>query len=480
MNSNAPHARNSRVLCVDLDGTLIRSDMLLESLCSTLKRKPWAVFLLPFWLMKGRAYLKQRLAEGTYINPAHLPYHNELLDFLRAEHKAGRKLALATASDESLVRPIAEHLAIFSEVHASNGSINLKGKHKLSRLVGTYGDSGFDYAGNESADISVWERSAEAIIVGPDSSFRARLPKELPVRNFPHPKASPLLTLLRALRVHQWVKNLLLFVPFLMAHRIADVGAAASSFVAFVCFCLCSSSVYVLNDLFDLESDREHHSKRKRPFASGELPLSLAFIIIPIFLLVAITLSLALPLEFTGALLFYFVLTLSYSLRLKQIVLIDILVLASLYTIRILAGGVATQIRVSEWLLAFSMFFFLSLACVKRFSELFVLRQSNKHEAKGRGYVASDLEQIAQFGSASGYLSILVLALYVSSKEVAALYSHPSVLWLGCPLLLYWISRVWLIAHRGKLHDDPIVFAIRDRVSYVVGCAAILLMFLAL
>lgn len=480
MESNTSQVRKNRVLCVDLDGTLIRSDMLLESLCHTLKRKPWSVFQMPFWLMKGRAHLKQRLAEGTKINAALLPYHVELLEFLKAEHQGGRKIALATASDESLARSVAEHLGIFSEVHASNGTVNLKGKHKLSRLIGAYGDSGFDYAGNESADLSVWERSAEVIIVGPESSFRDKLPKNVSVRTFPPPNVSAVKTLLRALRVHQWVKNLLLFVPLLMAHRVADPAALSASFVAFICFCLCSSSVYVLNDLFDLESDREHHSKRRRPFASGELPLSLAFFIVPIFLLVAATLSLVLPIQFTGALIFYFLLTLSYSLRLKQIVLVDILVLASLYTIRILAGGEATEIRVSEWLLAFSMFFFLSLACVKRFSELFVLRQSNKSEAKGRGYVAADLEQIAQFGSASGYLSILVLALYVSGKEVAALYSHPGVLWLGCPLLLYWISRVWLIAHRGKLHDDPIVFAIRDRVSYIIGAAALLLMLLAL
>ena len=480
MDSNALQARNARVLCVDLDGTLIRTDMLLESLCAGIKRKPWIIFLLPFWLMKGRAHLKRQLAADMKFNPANLPYRSELLTFLRAEQQSGRKLALATASDESLARPIAEHLGIFSNVHASNGELNLKGEKKLRLLVEAYGEGGFDYAGNESADIPIWKHSAEAVIVGSDTAFRSQLPPQVAVRSIARQKSSAVLTLLRALRVHQWVKNLLLFIPILMAHRITEVASAAQATAAFLCFCLCSSSVYVLNDLFDLESDREHHSKRARPFASGALPLSVGFAIVPLFLFSAVVLSLFLPLEFTAALLFYFVLTLSYSLRLKQIVLIDILVLASLYTIRILAGGFATEVRVSEWLLAFSMFFFLSLACVKRFSELFVLRQSNKHEAKGRGYVASDLEQIAQFGSASGYLSILVLALYVSSKEVANLYAHPGVLWLGCPLLLYWISRVWLIAHRGKLHDDPIVFAIRDRVSYAVGILALMLMLLAL
>lgn len=480
MGSQEQEAGDRRILCVDLDGTLIRSDMLLESLCGALKRKPWLSLAIPFWLMRGRAYLKRRLAEAVVIDPSQLPYHEEFLSYLREEHKRGRKIVLATASDERLALSIAQYVGIFSEVHASDGTSNLKGRKKLDRLLATYGEGGFDYAGNQGADDPVWEKSGEVIVVGGAEPAKGKLAPHVRVRRFTTTGPSTLYAFLRAIRVHQWVKNLLLFVPLLMAHRVSDIVALTQSITAYVSFCLCSSSVYIINDLFDLESDRQHHSKRSRPFASGALPLSSAFIIVPLFLVTSLVLSLQLPSAYSDALLFYFVLTLSYSLRLKQIVLIDIMVLASLYTIRILAGGYATTVPVSEWLLAFSMFFFLSLACVKRFSELLALRHSNKHEAKGRGYVASDLEQIAQFGSASGYISVLVLAFYVSGRDVVALYSHPQVLWLVCPLVLYWISRVWLIAHRGQLHDDPIVFAIRDRVSYVVGVAALILMTLAI
>ncbi len=480
MSHGEPRVSTQRILCVDLDGTLIRTDMLLESLCDTLRRKPLLSLAIPIWLLRGRAYLKRRLAESMQFDPASLPYHEGLLQHLRDEHQRGRKLVLATASDRVIAERIAAHLGIFSAVHGSDGGVNLKGKVKLQHLVAAYGEDSFDYAGNSPADDPLWEKSQEALVVGNVKPGGGRLPAHITVRAFPSAGESKMAAFVRAIRVHQWVKNLLLFVPMLMAHRARDGAVLQHSLTAFSAFCLCSSAVYVLNDVFDLESDRQHHSKRRRPFASGDLSLSTAFVIVPIFLIFSIALSLQLPPVFTDALLFYFVLTLGYSLRLKQIVLIDILVLASLYTIRILAGGFAADVRVSEWLLAFSLFFFLSLACIKRFSELFVLRQSNRHEAKGRGYVASDLEQISQFGSASGYISVLVLALYVSGRDVAALYSHPQVLWLTCPLVLYWISRVWLIAHRGKLHDDPIVFAIRDKTSYVVGLIALALMYLAI
>lgn len=480
MTSETPQSQSSRTLCVDLDGTLIRSDLLLESLCLALKRKPWLLLLLPFWLLRGKAYLKRALAAEASVDAAGLPFNEELLSYLRAEHAKGRKIVLATASNEKLARAVAEHLGFFTEVHASDDVRNLKGPHKLECLLTAYGEGGFDYVGNHASDAVIWAKSSEALAVGDEKRLSRFIPTHVPRRFFSSGSGKPLKTFLRAIRVHQWVKNLLLFVPLVMAHRVTDLVALSHSFIAFASFCLCSSSVYVLNDLFDLESDRQHHSKRHRPLASGQLPLLHAFAIIPIFLILSLALSLTLPVGFTDALVVYFILTLSYSLRLKQMVLIDILVLAGLYTIRILAGGFATDVRVSEWLLGFSMFFFLSLACVKRFSELYVLRQSNKQHAKGRGYVADDLEQIAQFGSASGYLSVLVLALYVSSKEVVALYGSPRVLWLMCPLLLYWISRVWLIAHRGKLHDDPIVFALQDRTSYVVGLSAALLLMLAL
>jgi 4-hydroxybenzoate polyprenyltransferase len=254
-----------------------------------------------------------------------------------------------------------------------------------------------------------------------------------------------------------------------MAHVPLSLPLVVALVCAFLAFSLVASAVYLMNDLVDLPADRQHRYKRLRPLARGELSIVAALGAVPILLGAAGALAALLPPEFGYFLMVYFVTTVAYSLRLKQIVLVDILVLASLYTVRIMAGGAAIEVPVSQWLLGFSMFLFFSLACVKRFSELRLARKNNESSTRGRGYLASDLEQVAMFGVASGYLSVLVLALYVSSGDVTDLYRSPGYLWLLCPLVLYWISRVWLLAHRGELHDDPIVFALRDRASYLVG-----------
>lgn len=472
---------SQRPLCIDLDGTLIHTDMLFESLFGVLRSSPHMALWLPFLLLKGRANLKRKLAESFQFDPSVLPYRTELIEFAKAERARGRQVFLSTASDALIAERIADHLGIFEEVLASDGSVNNKASSKAEALVAKFGEGGFDYAGDSRADIHVWRRAGGAILVGEAGrSGFATLSEPSVMARFPNPQPRVVRTVLRAIRVHQWVKNLLLFLPLILAHRIADPLLFGQVVVAFFSFCFCSSSVYVLNDLLDLESDRHHHSKRNRPFASGALSVGFGLAAVPSLLLASAALSTFLPIGFSLVLLSYFLVTLAYSFRLKQVVLVDILTLAGLYTVRIIAGGAAAGVSVSEWLLAFSMFFFMSLACVKRYSELFTLRQQNKHEAKGRGYLASDLEQIGQFGSAAGYLSVLVLALYVNSKDVTALYARPQALWLVCPLLLYWISRVWLIAHRGRLHEDPIVFAIRDRVSYLIGAVAMLIMILAI
>jgi len=286
--------------------------------------------------------------------------------------------------------------------------------------------------------------------------------------------------LLRALRPHQWVKNFLIFLAPLLAQRILEPQIFFATLVGFVAFCLCSSSAYLINDLFDLAADREHHVKKMRPLACGDLSLAWgAFIVVPL-ISIAFILALLLPAKFIFALALYFVATLTYSLVLKQEPILDIVTLASLYSLRILAGGYAAQILVSTWLLAFSMFLFLSLACVKRFSEIYRLREANHQKVKGRGYVTGDMELVAQFGTAAGYISVLVLALYMNSEEVARYYTHPRELWLICPLLLYWIGRIWLLAHRGQVLEDPIVFAMKDKVSYLVGALSGLILLFAI
>jgi len=472
----------NRVLTVDLDGTLIKSDVLYEGIAYIIAHFPWYILLLPFWLLKGRAYLKHKVAEKAVVDPALLPYNLEFLSFLKEEKKKGRYLVLITATDEKLAQPVADYLGIFDEVYASQGKINLKGKNKSKLLIQKYGEGGFDYAGNSVADFPVWEDSFHSVVVTPSKKFLKDCQAKFAVsHSFLH-ETPRIKTFLRTIRVHQWVKNLLIFIPAIMAHRLHEGEVLQGTLIAFVAFSLAASSVYLLNDVIDLQADRVHKTKRFRPFAAGDVSLGIGMLLVPFFLLLAFIFAAALPGSFILILALYFLLTLLYSLYLKQIVILDILILAGLYTVRLFAGGLAVGVAVSTWLMAFSMFFFLSLACVKRFSELFSLGEfkdsSPADHVAGRGYFPSDLDQVARFGSSSGYISVLVLALYISSSDVVQLYSHPEVIWLLCAVLLYWISRVWLLAHRGQLHEDPIVFALQDRISYVLGGLAAIILFL--
>ncbi len=474
-------AESGRVLCVDLDGTLLASDSLHESVCLLMKTNPLLCLPLPFVLLRdsGKAVLKQRISQAVEINPSLLPYNPEVLAFLQEERAKGREIVLVTASDERVAQAVAGHLGLFSRVIASDGRTNLRGKKKLEVLSREYGEGKFDYIGNDWTDLPVWRAAAEAYVVSSNRRLITAAQREAKVARVFEKKKFSLKILLRMLRVHQWVKNLLLFVPLIMAHRIFDWPASAAAAAGFLIFCLCSSGVYIINDLTDIVSDRMHAQKRLRPFASGDAPLALGALLGPLMLIAACLLAAALPFRFLLAVLLYIGVTFAYSCCLKQIMLIDILVLAGLYTLRVLAGAFAAGVPVSPWLLAFSMFMFLSLACVKRFSELYRLRSDRGTASAGRGYVVGDLEAIGQFGSASGFLSVLVLALYTNGMEVQRLYHQPAILWLLCPLLLYWVSRIWLLAYRGQVHEDPILFAIRDRVSYVVGAVSALLLLLA-
>jgi len=467
-------------LCVDLDGTLLRSDLLLESFLGLAGRRPLEALKWPFWLLRGRAYLKTRLSETVAIDAASLPYDQRLLGLLRRERALGRRLVLATASPRKYAEAIAGHLAIFDDVVATGESRNLKGENKRAALVLSYGERGFDYVGNSAADEAVWRSARRAWVVNGGRGLVARARAVTEVEEVLPAQASGVFTWLRALRVHQWLKNVLIFVPLVMAHRVAEPQLLWQTIVAFAAFNLTASSVYLLNDLLDLEVDRGHPRKRARPFAAGDIPLAYGIAAFPVLLalaalLVAVTASAAFALTLVG----YYVVTLAYSLWLKQIVLVDVVTLAGLYTLRIFAGAAVMGTPPSFWLLAFSVFLFLSLALVKRYSEMRVLRKTGKESAPGRGYRGEDLALLTSVGTASGFAAVVVAALYINSPDVSKLYGSPEWLWLICPLLLYWISRVWLLANRGEVHDDPVVFALRDHGSQIVGVLALVTIFLA-
>ncbi len=468
MSRHPPEAiptRSTGALCVDLDGTLLNSDLLYESVLALLARNPLYLFALPFWLLRGKAALKRELASRVAIPPEHLPYNPQVLDLLRTTTQRPR--VLCTASDILVVAPIAKHLGVFEQVIASDGRSNLSGGNKAEALVKAFGERGFDYMGNGRIDLAVWARARGAFIVNNGRRLAADAAKQTTIiAHWPAPSRAR--AWLKALRLHQWLKNLLVFVPLLAAHRFLEPDSVLLSVQAFIAFGLCASGVYVLNDLLDLGPDRLHPRKRQRPFAAGTLPLLQGLMAAPLLSLAGLLLAWLCSPTFAVVLLGYYVLTLGYSLKLKRIVMIDVVLLAALYTARIIGGAAAINVDLSFWLLAFSMFIFLSLALLKRYTELHSASALGKTGASGRGYDVSDLALLQSFGAASGYMAVLVTALYVNSPESLELYTRPKALWLICPILLYWISRIWVVAHRGDMHDDPIVFAATDRVSLVI------------
>jgi 4-hydroxybenzoate polyprenyltransferase len=481
-------------LCVDLDGTLVKSDTLYDSALALARQKPAALLQLPGWLAQGKAALKKHLTSAVQLDVSHLPYNRELLQFLEQQHATGRPLYLATAADAVLAERVAAHLGIFTGVLASDGALNLAGNNKLAAFRSHFGDS-FSYIGNASPDIPLLTNCLAPMVANPTAGLTAGLKraKITPVRSFID-QAPTLKAWLKAIRLHQWAKNVLIFLPVLLAHSLS-LGPIVGSLIAFLSFGLCASATYIVNDLLDLEADRKHVKKRRRPFASGDLSALKGVAVVLLFLAASLALALALPLlveladpantlenpyKFVAWLGVYAVTTSAYSFRLKRMVLVDVIVLSGLYTIRIIAGAAATGIPISPWLAAFSIFFFLSLAFVKRFAELEGLRLRGAAPANGRGYLVTDIEQLRSFGSASGYVSVFVLTLYISGLNTANLYSHTSRLWLLLPVLLLWISRLWLLASRGELDEDPVVYAITDKRSLLLGVLVAIIVIAAL
>jgi 4-hydroxybenzoate polyprenyltransferase/phosphoserine phosphatase len=470
----------TRVLVVDLDGTLVNSDMLVENLFLFLRQHPLRVFSLFFWLLQGKASFKRRLADEVLPGADRLPYNKSLLAWLHEQRKAGTWLVLATASDRRIAQAVADHLGIFDEVMGTEGQ-NLSSHRKQAALVERFGEKGYAYVGNSSADLPVWRSATAILVANPERGVLAAARRLGHVSQVFDERPAYLRTTLKALRVHQWAKNFLLFVPLLASHRIFEWPLLWNGVVAFIAFGACASSVYLLNDLLDLPDDRQHPTKRNRPLAAGTLPILHSLFLIPLLLLGGFALALwQLPLLFSAVLAGYYLLTLAYSLWFKRIVMLDVVTLAMLYTVRVIAGAAAMALVTTFWILAFCMFIFLSLAFVKRYTELHDARQKGKKDiSAGRGYYPADFELLASLGGASGYLSVLVLALYINESASSTIYRSPEWMWAACPLLLFWLSRVWLLAHRGQMHDDPIVFALRDRVSRWTGLGFLVVFALA-
>lgn len=460
-------------LCVDLDGTLLRSDLPVESVLYSMRRNPLHALRLIAWFGRGGAR-QDRPAPRTPIDVSRLPYDARVLAWLR-EESGGRRKILCADADRELAEAVAAHVGGFDDVLAGDGARDLSAAARAEALSARFGERGFDYAGDAAADLHVWKRARRAVVVNAEARLPDRVRAVCEVERVFEREGGGWRDVLRALRPHQWLKNLLVFLPMLAAHVLFAPGAFARALLAFVCFCLCASAAYVANDLLDLQADREHPRKRLRPFASGALRARDGTIAAPLLASIALALACVLSVQFALVLLCYATATLAYSLFLKRVAILDVVTLAGLYTVRIIGGAVAIPVPASFWLLAFSMFLFLSLAMVKRYTEVRGVVGEGRSQVAGRGYVAQDLPLIEVLGASSGYLSVLVLAFYIDSTASQALYRHHEYLWALTPVLLYWISRIWLIARRGGMHDDPVVFAVTDRPSLVAAaiCAAV-------
>ncbi|HTW46180.1 MAG TPA: UbiA family prenyltransferase [Acidobacteriaceae bacterium] len=460
-----------RPLCVDLDGTLVKSDTLLDSMLLLMRSRPGQALMAPLWLMGGRAAFKAKVTSRVTLDVEHLPWNHKLLEYLAEQRATGRKIYLTTGADMQLAQRIAGYLGLFDGVVASDGATNRTGDRKLASLRERFPGQGFDYVGNASPDVPVLAASGEAMVANPTSTLKSTLRSRKIAVSHTFEDRVPLgKSLLKAIRLHQWAKNVLIFVPVLLAH-VLRLPLLLTVLLAFLCFSLCASASYVVNDLLDIDADRKHPRKRNRPFASGDLSAVTGVAVAVVLLAAAFTGAAFLPRTFLWWLLVYLVTTLAYSLRLKRVVLVDVLLLSGLYTLRLLAGAGAARVKISPWFAAFSIFLFLSLAIVKRFSELQNIRARGGTLANGRGYLLTDIEQLRSFGTMCGLGAVVIFALYINGPEIVKLYHHPMRMWLIMPLLILWIFRVWLLASRGELDEDPVIFAVTDRMSLLIGAA---------
>ena len=475
--TTSPEAQANRALAVDLDGTLVATDTLWESLLTLLKQQPLTLLQAPGWLLRGKAPFKRKVAEHVTLDPAALPYRAPVVALAREAHGAGRPVVLASACDRSIAEAVAAHLGCFTAVVATDPSENCSGQQKADRVreaVATHQgipaeQVEFDYAGNARPDLPVWAQAQTAYLVDtPAPTAKQAKPLGKAIELVPR-RTGVFAALVRTCRPHQWVKNLLLILPLVLAQRGDQWGQWLLLAFAFLAMGLCASAVYLVNDLLDLRADRLHPTKRTRPLAAGTLPVPIGIAAVPAVVAAAFVLAaLTLPGLFVAGLAAYTLSAWAYSVRVKGKAMLDVVWLACLYVLRIILGGLAVTVTTSAWLLAFALFLFLSLAFAKRYSELRLLEDEGQHKTEGRGYRTSDQQLVSTMGIASGYLGVLVFALYINSDAVVGLYRHPEALWPVCPLLLYWVSRLWMRASHRELRDDPLLFALTDRVSYIV------------
>jgi len=467
-------------IVVDLDGTLVLTDTFAASVLEALRRRPLSLIAVIAALLRGRAACKRVAALLARLNIGSLPYNEPLVAYLRQQRGLGCRLILATGADLSIASAVAEHLGIFDEVIASNEGRNVIGDEKLRAIQEMLGDAPFTYAGNSRADLKVWKRSHSAILVGAPRSCAREL-RDAGISVLQEFQGARLgwKALVRCLRLHQWSKNLLVFVPIILAHKIWNVFAMGQGLLAFLAFSFCASTFYIVNDLLDLQADRVHPRKRRRPLASGEVSVEAGLGLGALTAVATAALAAVLPFESSVLLAGYAGMSLLYSLKLKRMLFLDVVSLALLYAVRVLYGGSATGIKISLWTLAFSLFLFASLATIKRLAELRRVNVSATGVQEYRGYREVDVTQLASLASAGGYVAVLVLALYINSPEIQLLYRRPQGLWLLCPILIYWIGRVSLIANRGDLDDDPVAFALKDRATWIAGIVAAFILLLS-
>jgi 4-hydroxybenzoate polyprenyltransferase/phosphoserine phosphatase len=466
--ANASGYESTVPLIVDLDGTLIRSDLLVESAFAYLGTDPRRAWQMAKSLKTGKAALKSEIADKTAVDPAHLPYDDNVLALIREAKAAGREVFLASASNERYVRAVADHLDLFDGWFASDDDRNLSSAAKAELLVSNFEEHGFDYIGNSRDDLAIWTVARKRIAVQPSSSVRKALWKLDPNAKVLEQSTGGLRTWLKLLRVHQWAKNALVFIPLMTAHRF-DLISVAHALAAFLAFSLAASSVYIFNDIVDLESDRKHPTKKRRPLAAGTVPILQAVMLAPVIAAVALGIAFTTSLSFALVLLGYLALTTAYTFVLKRKMIVDVVALAALYTIRVIGGAEAIAVPISEWLLGFSMFIFASLALIKRYIELAAREDAGLPDPSNRNYRKSDLGIVAALAAAAGFNAVTVFALYVSSDSVRQIYSQPKWLWLICPILMYWLGRALMMAHRRLMDDDPVVFALRDINSLVAA-----------
>ncbi|MFS8185127.1 UbiA family prenyltransferase [Pseudovibrio denitrificans] len=457
-------------LILDLDHTLIRTDCFFEALILFLKSNPLNLFIVLQWLFHGRAYVKQQLAIRVDLKIDNLPLNKDVVAYARAEAAKGRKVHMATAADELLALAIANRLGFVEEVHASNGKINLKAENKADYLKSRF-PKGFAYAGDSLSDLPVFKKAVQSLIVHPSSSFSQKAEKCGAVETtFARPDGfcKPFL---KSLRLHQWAKNSLLFIPLILGGQALNPAAWGSALLGFVALGILASSTYLLNDLWDLEADRQHWSKKSRPLASGKLKIAHAIFAIPVGLLLSFSIAAALgPFVVLGCFC-YLVSTVAYSFYLKRVPLLDTAVLAMLFTMRLGIGVTLVDVPPSPWLFVFSMYLFLSLSLAKRHTELGRhIEAGTNGEMSGRGYQNKDLPVLLALGAASGLAATLVMVLYLTNEAFSAdFYSAPVLLWGMPPILFLWLGRVWLKCQRLELNDDPVVFALKDRQSLMLG-----------